>query len=993
MKKQLALSIVFAILLTPLASMVAAENKPANAAYQGWQHCGSIFVLTTPEGVNLPASASEEGFPLLVRLDKDFFDFTQAKAQGEDVRFSSADGMPLAYQIEEWDAARGSASIWVRLANVKGNTRQEVKLYWGKADAASESGGKAVFNKSNGYLSVWHMNEPVKDEVGTLESKNTGTTAMAGMVGQGRHFAGRQGVFCGEKIPNYPSGAASHSTEAWFRAEKSNSTIIGWGNEGGGRGSKVRMQLRSPPHIHIDSDFSDVNGEGTLPLGEWIHVAHTYNGKEGRVYINGQLDGAATPTLNIKSPARCWLGGWYNNYDFVGDMDEVRISRVARSADWVKLEYENQKPLQTLAGPVVQAGAAFSVSPSSATVLEGKSATFSAQAGGAQKVYWVLKGDGKETLVAADRFHYTFDAGRVTGDKSTVLQFKAVYAGEVKTLDIPIAVKEDIPDPVLTLKAPATWDGRAIIEVTPQIANQAELQAKGAGDLNYTWSVSGIAVIKEAAPGKLVLHRAQNSGKMIVTARVHNGGAVVLASTTITVQEPARDAWVQRTPARNEKPVDNQFYARDDTNEGTLFWSGTLAEPADAVVLKVLADGQPYKTETCKPAADKSFTLSVKLKPGLIKYKAELVSVSAGQEKVLHTADNLICGDAYLIDGQSNAVATDFGKDDCAYTSDWIRSFSDGDPNKAWGKAVRRHGGRWEIGYWAMDLAKHLVETQKIPICIINGAVGGTLIEAHLRNPANPTDRETIYGRLLNRVRQAGLTHGIRGAFWHQGEADQQALGAAGGYGWETYEQYFVDMTAAWKQDYPNIQHYYSFQIWPNSCSMGGTRASDKLRDVQRILPRLYSNMSVMSTLGIKPEGPCHYPAAGYAEMARLIIPLVERYNYGKTFDKPITAPDVQKAYYTSDKKDEIALGFDQPMVWTEALKSQFYLDGKEGKVASGAVSGNIITLKLTAAADARTINYLADKKWNSGNLLYGQNGIAALTFCEVSISPAKPNP
>jgi hypothetical protein len=56
----------------------AAEGRPAEAAlhYQGWLHSGSIYILTTPEGADLPASTSEEGFPLLVRLHKDFFDFS-----------------------------------------------------------------------------------------------------------------------------------------------------------------------------------------------------------------------------------------------------------------------------------------------------------------------------------------------------------------------------------------------------------------------------------------------------------------------------------------------------------------------------------------------------------------------------------------------------------------------------------------------------------------------------------------------------------------------------------------------------------------------------------------------------------------------------------------------------------------------------------------------------------------------------------------------------
>jgi hypothetical protein len=197
-------------------------------------------------------------------------------------------------------------------------------------------------------------------------------------------------------------------------------------------------------------------------------------------------------------------------------------------------------------------------------------------------------------------------------------------------------------------------------------------------------------------------------------------------------------------------------------------------------------------------------------------------------------------------------------------------------------------------------------------------------------------------------------------------------------------------MSAAWKRDMPNIQHYYLYQIWPNACSQGGTRHSDKLRDVQRLLPRLYSNMSVMSTLGIKPEGGCHYPAAGYAEMARLMALLVERDHYGKVFDKSITAPDVKRAYYTSGKKDEIALEFDQPMAWNDALGSQFYLDGKEGQVAAGAAAGNVVKLKLATAGTAKTIAYLADKKWAPKNPLTGANGIAALTFCEV---PLEPNP
>ncbi len=948
-----------------------------------------MLILTTPDGANLPASATVENFPLLVRLHKDFFDFTQAQPSGEDLRFTTGDGKPLAYQIEEWDSNAGAASIWVRIPKIVGNARLEIKLHWGNAGAKSESDGKAVFNATNGYLSVWHMSDTVKDDVGTLETKDTGTTATRGIIGKARNFPGQKGLFGGEKIAGYPVGSASHSTEVWFRAEKPNGMPVAWGNEQ--RQGKVVMQHRSPPHINMDCYFSDANVTGKLPvpLGEWSHVVHTYEKGEARIYVNGVLDTVSKRSgapLNISSPAKLWIGGWYHNYTFVGDIDEVRISNAVRSPDWIRLEYENQKRHQTLVGPVVQSGDAFSVSETKVTVPEGKSVTLIAKAGGAQKVYWTVTRDGTETVAATDRFAFTFDAGRVVGNASATVRFKAVYPNEVKTLDIAVSIQEAIAEPEFTLKAPATWDGRSTIEVVPQLSNTA-------GKLNYDWSVSDIAVIKEVTEGKLTLTRAQKSGTLTVQLAIDNGGTATVQTITIDVKEPAEDPWVARTPDKDEKPEEGQFIARDEKNEGTLHYNGTLTEAAESVFLKLYADDKLIDTITQNPA-DKSYALLAKLKPGLIKYKVEFGIKTGEVEKILNTVSNIVCGDAYLIDGQSNAVATDVGKEDPPYTSDWIRSFGfmTGDPSNArkngWGKAVirSRNGGQFQIGYWGMELAKRLMETHKMPICIINGAVGGTRIDVHQRNHADPTDVNTIYGRILWRLREAKLTHGIRAVFWHQGENDQGADGPTGGYGYETYQQFFVDMAAGWKTDYPNIQHYYVFQIWPRACAMGVNGSDNKLREVQRNLPNLFANLHIMSTLGIQPPGGCHYPIEGYAQFANLIGPLVERDLYGIVPKRSITPPNLKRAYYTSEKRDVIALEFDQPVTWDDKLITQFTLDGERNKVASGIVTGTRVTLKLTASSTAKTLTYLDSASWNPNHLLRGENGIAALTFCDVPI-------
>ncbi len=196
---------------------------------------------------------------------------------------------------------------------------------------------------------------------------------------------------------------------------------------------------------------------------------------------------------------------------------------------------------------------------------------------------------------------------------------------------------------------------------------------------------------------------------MTVTATVHNGGKPTTHTATIMVKEPTRDSWVARTPAKDEKPEENQFYARDDKNEGTLFYNGTLKDAADSVFLRLYADERLVRTESSKPAADKSYALFVKLKPGLVKYRVEFGSKTGDRETVLHTVGNLVCGDAYLINGQSNAVATDFGKEDPAFRSDWIRTYGSmsGNPKgvKLWGDGVyRSHDGessRLATGVWS----------------------------------------------------------------------------------------------------------------------------------------------------------------------------------------------------------------------------------------------------------------------------------------------------
>ena len=209
-------------LLILLASILAA----ADATLPNWPNHGTIFLLTDRTGVDLPATESVTDFPLLVRLQGDWFPFAQAKPNGEDLRFTDDQGKVLPHQIEAWDSVGGTAAIWVRIPKIIGQQRQPLHVHWGKADAPDVSDGAKVFNESNDYLTVWHLGETPLDATGRLTAKDTGTSAVVGMIGGARHFPGKAGLFAGDKITGLPTGSQPHTTEAWFRPEQANGNVL-----------------------------------------------------------------------------------------------------------------------------------------------------------------------------------------------------------------------------------------------------------------------------------------------------------------------------------------------------------------------------------------------------------------------------------------------------------------------------------------------------------------------------------------------------------------------------------------------------------------------------------------------------------------------------------------------------------------------------------------------------------------------------------------------
>ncbi|HEY2952648.1 MAG TPA: LamG-like jellyroll fold domain-containing protein, partial [Verrucomicrobiae bacterium] len=76
-------------------------------------------------------------------------------------------------------------------------------------------------------------------------------------------------------------------------------------------------------------------GATRLQSNVWYHVAGVFDGSQIRVYVNGTLDGTLNTALNPKpkgSPVKIGARGNDSATSFAGQMDEVRLWTVARTA-------------------------------------------------------------------------------------------------------------------------------------------------------------------------------------------------------------------------------------------------------------------------------------------------------------------------------------------------------------------------------------------------------------------------------------------------------------------------------------------------------------------------------------------------------------------------------------------------------------------------------------------------------------------------------------
>lgn len=275
---------------------------------------------------------------------------------GKRVQFFDADGTTnLAYEVESYNASTQVAIYWVKVPQVDGNSSTDhIHVAYGN-DPNGSNQDSAADVWSNGYVSVFHLggnswagsSPQALDSLGNHNFANGGSTENTTYgIGSGRSFVTNQYVDHKSTESILRTAAAStiemlatwngtsngelhpYTESSWFRTRfYAASGHFSWGfhrYNGTWRSTGDVTQLNANTPYHLSATFDNTVGS--------------------KAFINGVQDGTPNTNTGDVSPLDDYPSiGRYSEWSdsivggyFGGSIDEVRLSTVARTSDWLK---------------------------------------------------------------------------------------------------------------------------------------------------------------------------------------------------------------------------------------------------------------------------------------------------------------------------------------------------------------------------------------------------------------------------------------------------------------------------------------------------------------------------------------------------------------------------------------------------------------------------------------------------------------------------------
>jgi hypothetical protein len=288
-------------------------------------------------------------YPMLFNnVDSDLA--SKAQSDASDIVFTSADGRTrLDHEVENYTSSSGNLTTWVRIPELSSTVDTKIYIYYGNENAYDLSYPTGVWDAN--YTAVYHLSELPTGTVYDSTSNNIDLTPNA--MEAADHQSGK--VDGGINFDGSPERLVSSSTitieaftiEAWASVDDWSD----WGTFVDVDDADFWRLFGIDDITRVAMDYDGTNYDLTLGNSgsTWHHWISRYDGSSTlRGFKDGSMT-AQTPSAGDwgSLTGRVILGSWWYEdgsswTDYLnGRLDEVRISNISRSSDWISTEYSN----------------------------------------------------------------------------------------------------------------------------------------------------------------------------------------------------------------------------------------------------------------------------------------------------------------------------------------------------------------------------------------------------------------------------------------------------------------------------------------------------------------------------------------------------------------------------------------------------------------------------------------------------------------------------
>ncbi len=281
-------------------------------------------------------------------------------SSGYDIVFSTVSNCSsglLNWETEKYVASTGELIAWVNFSTLHA-TPDTIYMCYGNSGISTFQGGATGTAWDTNYKTIWHLPDGSSLSANDSTSNgNTGTltntpTATTGQIDGAASLASASSQHIDETNTAVTSVTAVTGS-AWIKGTSFTgyTAVLGKIEGGGGNYYELLISPSAQLAAFVNGGNGGINydssGTNTFSTGTWYYLTFTYDASTGlRGYVNGSLDksvsnGSGALTTNA---ATLEVGNDTNTAGrfFNGLIDETRISSIARSANWITTEYNNQ---------------------------------------------------------------------------------------------------------------------------------------------------------------------------------------------------------------------------------------------------------------------------------------------------------------------------------------------------------------------------------------------------------------------------------------------------------------------------------------------------------------------------------------------------------------------------------------------------------------------------------------------------------------------------